>query len=50
MATCATYSGWAYTSPSTAQVQRRPKAVLATLAGVSAYSRRFWPVRAESAW
>src|SRR3984957_10093434 len=45
----ATYSGCAYTvPPSSAHDQRLPKLPPETAAGVSAYSCRFWPVRATS--
>ena len=46
--TFAIYSGWAYAVPSSVHDQRLPKLPPETVAGVSAYSCRFWPVRATS--
>src|ERR1700733_5955568 len=47
----ATYSGWAYIAPSSAQPQILPNAPLVpTRVGVSAYSCAFRPVRAASVW
>src|SRR5579859_503694 len=46
----ATYSGVEYTYPSTAHVNSAPKVELFTVEVVSAYSCRFWPVRALSLW